>query len=327
MGVIVMKRSRTHKNQLSIFEFIIDNDREDFNEKPEKDLNDKDNTEENIESALNNYRIVDVYFQEIKRFRLLQPSEEVELAKRIEQGDKEAKNEFINANLRLVASIARRYINVSKFSYLDLIQEGNLGLIEAVEKFDYRRDIKFSTYATHWIRQYIFRAIGNYGRAIRIPIHMIERYFKVKKITEYLEQQLRRQPTHKEIADALGLSLEKVLDVKKLPMNVLSLEECSLGDEYSLLDILENVEATNPEEVVEQKMLEIEFEKVLSLMTPREKKLLELRFGFDGLERTLEETGRYFGVNRRRALQIQQKAISRLRRPRLAHRLKHFLYS
>jgi len=323
-----MKSSRKHKNQLSIFEFIIDNDREDLNENSEKDLYDKDDTEENIERALNNNKIVDVYFQEIKRYRLLQPSEEVELAKRIEQGDKEAKNEFINANLRLVASIARRYINVSKFSYLDLIQEGNLGLIEAVEKFDYRRDTKFSTYATQWIRQYIFRAIGNNGRTIRIPIHMIERYFKVKNITEYLEQKLKRQPTSKEIADVLGLSLEQVLDVKKLPMNVFSLEECSLGEEYSLLDVLENVEATNPEKIVEQKILEIEFEKILSSsITPREKKLLELRFGFDGLERTLVETGRYFGVNNRRALQIQQKAIFKLRRARLGRILKPFLYS
>jgi len=269
---------------------------------------------------------VRMYLKEIGRVPLLTAEEEVELAKRIEQGDEEAKRRLAEANLRLVVSIAKRYVGRGML-FLDLIQEGNLGLLKAVEKFDYRKGFKFSTYATWWIRQAITRAIADQARTIRIPVHMVETINKLVRVSRQLLQELGREPTPAEIAERMGLPEERVREILKIAQEPVSLET-PIGEEEDshLGDFIEDQEAPAPAEAASYLMLKEQLEDVLDTLTPREEKVLRLRFGLDdGRARTLEEVGQVFGVTRERIRQIEAKALRKLRHPSRSKKLKDFL--
>jgi RNA polymerase primary sigma factor len=269
---------------------------------------------------------VRMYLKEIGRVPLLTAEEEVELAKRIEQGDEEAKRRLAEANLRLVVSIAKRYVGRGML-FLDLIQEGNLGLIKAVEKFDYRKGYKFSTYATWWIRQAITRAIADQARTIRIPVHMVETINKLIRITRQLVQELGREPTPEEIAAQMDISVERVREIQKISQEPVSLET-PIGEEEDshLGDFIEDQDAPAPAEAASFRLLKEQLEEVLETLTPREEKVLRLRFGLDdGRARTLEEVGHVFGVTRERIRQIEAKALRKLRHPSRSKKLKDYL--
>lgn len=269
---------------------------------------------------------VRMYLKEIGRVDLLTAEEEIELAERIEQGDEEAKRRLAEANLRLVVSIAKRYVGRGML-FLDLIQEGNLGLIKAVEKFDYRKGFKFSTYATWWIRQAITRAIADQARTIRIPVHMVETINKLIRVQRQLLQDLGREPTPEEIAEDMGLTPEKVREILKIAQEPVSLET-PIGeeDDSHLGDFIEDQEATSPAEHAAYELLKEQLEDVLDTLTDREENVLRLRFGLDdGRTRTLEEVGKVFGVTRERIRQIEAKALRKLRHPSRSKRLKDFL--
>jgi RNA polymerase primary sigma factor len=269
---------------------------------------------------------VRMYLREIGKISLLTPEEEVELAKRVEEGDEEAKKKLIEANLRLVVSIAKKYIGRG-LSFLDLIQEGNLGLIRAVEKFDYRKGFKFSTYATWWIRQAITRAIADQARTIRIPVHMVETINKLIRVSRQLVQQLGREPTIEEIAQALGLPPEKVEDIQRIAQEPVSLETPIGEEEDSQLgDFLEDKESPNPEDATAGQLLREQLEEMLGELTEREREVLRLRFGLeDGHAHTLEEVGKRFNVTRERIRQIEAKALRKLRHPSRSKRLRDYL--
>ncbi|HPP13594.1 MAG TPA: RNA polymerase sigma factor RpoD [Acetomicrobium flavidum] len=269
---------------------------------------------------------VRMYLREIGKIPLLTPEEEIELAKRVEEGDEEAKKKLIEANLRLVVSIAKKYIGRG-LSFLDLIQEGNLGLIRAVEKFDYRKGFKFSTYATWWIRQAITRAIADQARTIRIPVHMVETINKLIRVSRQLVQQLGREPTTEEIAQALGLPPEKVEDIQRIAQEPVSLETPIGEEEDSQLgDFLEDKESPNPEEATAGQLLREQLEEMLDELTEREREVLRLRFGLeDGHAHTLEEVGKRFNVTRERIRQIEAKALRKLRHPSRSKRLRDYL--
>ncbi|AVX20166.1 MAG: RNA polymerase sigma factor RpoD [Bacillota bacterium] len=269
---------------------------------------------------------VRMYLKEIGRVPLLTPEEEIELAKRMEQGDEEAKRRLAEANLRLVVSIAKRYVGRGML-FLDLIQEGNLGLIKAVEKFDYRKGYKFSTYATWWIRQAITRAIADQARTIRIPVHMVETINKLIRVSRQLLQELGREPSPEEIAEAMDVPVEKVREIMKIAQEPVSLET-PIGEEEDshLGDFIEDEDAPAPAEAASYHLLKEQLEEVLSTLTPREEKVLRLRFGLeDGRARTLEEVGQEFGVTRERIRQIEAKALRKLRHPSRSKKLKDFL--
>ena len=269
---------------------------------------------------------VRMYLKEIGRVPLLTAEEEIELAKRIEQGDEEAKRRLAEANLRLVVSIAKRYVGRGML-FLDLIQEGNLGLIKAVEKFDFRKGFKFSTYATWWIRQAITRAIADQARTIRIPVHMVETINKLIRVSRQLLQELGREPTPEEIAQEMDLPVERVREIMKIAQEPVSLET-PIGEEEDshLGDFIEDQEAPAPAEEASFQMLKEQLEGVLDTLTPREEKVLRLRFGLDdGRSRTLEEVGQVFGVTRERIRQIEAKALRKLRHPSRSKKLKDFL--
>jgi len=269
---------------------------------------------------------VRMYLKEIGRVPLLTAEEEVELAKRIEQGDELAKRRLAEANLRLVVSIAKRYVGRGML-FLDLIQEGNLGLIKAVEKFDFRKGFKFSTYATWWIRQAITRAIADQARTIRIPVHMVETINKLIRVSRQLLQELGREPTPEEIAKEMDLPVERVREIMKIAQEPVSLET-PIGEEEDshLGDFIEDQEAPAPAEEASFLMLREQLEGVLDTLTPREEKVLRLRFGLDdGRSRTLEEVGQVFGVTRERIRQIEAKALRKLRHPSRSKKLKDFL--
>ncbi|GEN46516.1 RNA polymerase sigma factor RpoD [Alkalibacillus haloalkaliphilus] len=269
---------------------------------------------------------VRMYLKEIGRVDLLSADEEIELANKIEQGDEEAKRRLSEANLRLVVSIAKRYVGRGML-FLDLIQEGNMGLIKAVEKFDYRKGFKFSTYATWWIRQAITRAIADQARTIRIPVHMVETINKLIRVQRQLLQDLGREPTPEEIAQEMDLTPEKVREILKIAQEPVSLET-PIGeeDDSHLGDFIEDQEATSPSDHAAYELLKEQLEDVLDTLTDREENVLRLRFGLDdGRTRTLEEVGKVFGVTRERIRQIEAKALRKLRHPSRSKRLKDFL--
>mgnify|MGYP000991481234 FL=1 len=269
---------------------------------------------------------VRMYLKEIGRVPLLTAEEEVELAKGIEEGSEEAKRQLAEANLRLVVSIAKRYVGRG-MHFLDLIQEGNLGLIKAVEKFDYRKGFKFSTYATWWIRQAITRSIADQARTIRIPVHMVETINKLTRVSRQLLQELGRAPTPEEIAEEMDLPVERVREIMKIAQEPVSLET-PIGEEEDshLGDFIEDQEATAPAEAAAFTMLQEQLGQVLESLTPREQQVLRLRFGLDdGRGRTLEEVGQVFGVTRERIRQIEAKALRKLRHPSRSKKLKDFL--
>ncbi|HCW50901.1 MAG TPA: RNA polymerase sigma factor RpoD [Clostridiales bacterium] len=269
---------------------------------------------------------VRMYLKEIGRVPLLTPEEEVELAKRVEAGDEEAKRRLAEANLRLVVSIAKRYVGRGML-FLDLIQEGNLGLMKAVEKFDYRKGYKFSTYATWWIRQAITRAIADQARTIRIPVHMVETINKLIRISRQLLQELGREPTPEEIAKEMDMSEERVREIMKIAQEPVSLET-PIGEEEDshLGDFIPDEDAQAPADAASFLLLKEQLKDVLGTLTPREQKVLRLRFGLDdGRPRTLEEVGRFFDVTRERIRQIEAKALRKLRHPSRSKKLKDYL--
>lgn len=269
---------------------------------------------------------VRLYLSEIGRVPLLTAAEEVELARRIEQGDAAAKRQLMEANLRLVVSIARRYSGRG-MALLDLIQEGNLGLLKAVEKFDHRKGFRFSTYATWWIRQAVTRAIADQARTIRIPVHLVETIGKLRRVTRDLGQELGRDPQLEEVAQALGIPAERVSEIRRAAQDPVSLQT-PIGDEQDshLGDFLEDEETPAPADVVAERLLHEQLESTLGTLTPREEQVLRLRFGLDdGRSRTLEEVGHAFGVTRERIRQIEAKALRKLRHPARSKLLKDFM--
>jgi len=285
--------------------------------------------EEEVSKGLASDDPVRMYLREIGRIPLLSADQEIELARRIEMGGSDgavAKRKLVQANLRLVVSIAKKYVGRGML-FLDLIQEGNLGLIRAAEKFDYERGYKFSTYATWWIRQAITRAIADQARTIRIPVHMVETINKLKKVTRKLAQDKGRKPTEEEIAESMEISVSKLREIVKVAQEPISLETPIGKEEDSRLgDFIEDREAETPANSVTQELLREDIIEVMAGLSPRERDVLRLRFGLDdGRQRTLEEVGQLFGVTRERIRQIEAKALRKLRHPNRSRRLREYI--
>ena len=271
---------------------------------------------------------VKMYLKDIGKVPLLSAEEEIELAKRMEAGDEMAKKKLAESNLRLVVSIAKRYVGRGML-FLDLIQEGNLGLLKAVEKFDYRKGYKFSTYATWWIRQAITRAIADQARTLRIPVHMVETINKVTRVSRDLLQKLGREPLPEEVGEVMGLPKERVQEIMKIGQEPVSLET-PIGEEEDshLGDFIQDESIPTPVEATNQTLLHEQLDEVVSTLTEREQRVIKLRFGWDdGRPRTLEEVGKEFNVTRERIRQIEAKALRKLRHPNRSRKLKDFLYN
>ncbi len=308
------------ENNIKVIESV------EFLEMPEEGK--KKITKEKTSLRLETFDNVQMYLREIGRIPLLTAQEEVKLAKGIEQGDEESRQKLTQANLRLVVSIAKRYIGRSRnLSLLDLIQEGNIGLFKAVEKFDYHKGYKFSTYATWWIRQAITRALADQARTIRIPVHMVETISKYIQVKRRLLQDLGREPLAEEIATEMGESIDKVRQIVKISQETISLE-APVGDdeeESSLREFVEDKKTISPSQSAARKLLQKRLEEILVDLSPREQKILEMRFGLrDGVTHTLEEVGQEFGVTRERIRQIEAKALERMRQHDASKRLKGY---
>ena len=305
---------------------------DDFEDEPnEEDLHEVEDlkldeiTEDSFE-GINVDDPVRMYLREIGRIQLLTYEKELELAKRILEDDEDAKQELAEANLRLVVSIAKKYVGRGML-FLDLIQEGNMGLIKAVEKFDYTKGFKFSTYATWWIRQSITRAIADQARTIRIPVHMVETINKVIRTSRHLLQQLGREPSPEELAKELEMTVEKVMEIQKIAQDPVSLET-PIGeeDDSHLGDFIQDEDSPAPQDAAAYTLLKEQLEEVMSTLTVREAKVLRLRFGLDdGKARTLEEVGKEFDVTRERIRQIEAKALRKLRHPSRSKKLKDYM--
>lgn len=318
------------KNDIDVLQVVDGDD----NEVLDEDLNLIDDTSDedsdlmdlSIPDTINIEDPVRMYLKEIGKVPLLTAEEEIDLAKRMEAGDEEAKKRLAEANLRLVVSIAKRYVGRGML-FLDLIQEGNLGLIKAVEKFDYNKGFKFSTYATWWIRQAITRAIADQARTIRIPVHMVETINKLVRVSRQLLQELGREPTPEEIAERMEIPVERVREILKISQEPVSLET-PIGEEEDshLGDFIQDDNVPVPAEAAAFTLLKEQLVEVLGTLTEREQKVLRLRFGLDdGRARTLEEVGKEFNVTRERIRQIEAKALRKLRHPSRSRKLKDYL--
>ena len=307
--------------------------KDDFDDEPdEEDLKEVEDlkldevTQDDTFEGINVDDPVRMYLREIGRIKLLTYDQELELAKKILDGDEEAKQELAEANLRLVVSIAKKYVGRGML-FLDLIQEGNMGLIKAVEKFDYTKGFKFSTYATWWIRQSITRAIADQARTIRIPVHMVETINKLIRNSRHLLQRLGREPTPEELSKELEMPIDKVMEIQKIAQDPVSLET-PIGeeDDSHLGDFIQDEDSPAPQDAAAYTLLKEQLEEVMSTLTPREAKVLRLRFGLDdGKARTLEEVGREFDVTRERIRQIEAKALRKLRHPSRSKKLKDYM--
>ena len=318
------------KNDIDVLQVVEGDDSDALDE--DLNLMDENNEEEgdlmdlSVPDTINIEDPVRMYLKEIGKVPLLTAEEEIELAKRMEAGDEEAKKRLAEANLRLVVSIAKRYVGRGML-FLDLIQEGNLGLIKAVEKFDYNKGFKFSTYATWWIRQAITRAIADQARTIRIPVHMVETINKLVRVSRQLLQELGREPTPEEIAERMEIPVERVREILKISQEPVSLET-PIGEEEDshLGDFIQDDNVPVPAEAAAFTLLKEQLVEVLGTLTEREQKVLRLRFGLDdGRARTLEEVGREFNVTRERIRQIEAKALRKLRHPSRSRKLKDYL--
>lgn len=312
-------------------QIVDDNDLDDI-EPDDEDLAEveKLDIDTNIdESNMDGVKIDDpvrMYLREIGKIPLLTYDQELELAKRILKGDEEAKKKLTESNLRLVVSIAKKYVGRGML-FLDLIQEGNMGLIKSVEKFDYTKGYKFSTYATWWIRQAITRAIADQARTIRIPVHMVETINKLLRTSRHLLQEKGREPTPEEIAEEMEIPVEKVLEIQKIAQDPVSLET-PIGEENDshLGDFIQDEDSPSPQDAASYTMLREQLNDVMKTLTPREAKVLRLRFGLDdGKSRTLEEVGKQFNVTRERIRQIEAKALRKLRHPSRSKKLKEYM--
>ena len=285
--------------------------------------------DEELRELMNNIKVDDpvkMYLKDIGSVTLLTSEQEVELAKRILQGDHRAKSELCERNLKLVVSIAKKYVNRSSMQFLDLIQEGNLGLLKAVEKFDFTKGFRFSTYATWWIRQAITRAIADQARTIRIPVHMVETIHRLSRVSKQLMQELGRDPSNSEIAERMGVSEQRVSEIQKIAQDPVSLESpVGEEDESKISDFVEDETMTTPDENTAQDILKAQLLAVIETLTPREQKVIRLRYGLDDNHaRTLEEVGKEFNVTRERIRQIEAKALRKLRHPNRSKKLQDF---
>ncbi len=320
-GVDVLRISENDSDVDSLL--LLSDDDMNLDEEEEVDM---ENLDLSVPEGVSIEDPVRMYLKEIGKVPLLSAEEEIELAQRMEQGDESAKKRLAEANLRLVVSIAKRYVGRGML-FLDLIQEGNLGLIKAVEKFDYRKGYKFSTYATWWIRQAITRAIADQARTIRIPVHMVETINKLIRVSRQLLQELGREPSPEEIAKEMNMSVERVREILKISQEPVSLET-PIGEEEDshLGDFIQDDNVPVPADAAAFTMLKEQLEDVLSTLTDREQKVLRLRFGLDdGRARTLEEVGKEFNVTRERIRQIEAKALRKLRHPSRSRKLKDYL--
>ena len=289
----------------------------------------EDVSKDNLEDIIVQISVDDpvkTYLKDIGKVPLLSSDEEIELAKKMMEGDPVAKAKLSESNLRLVVSIAKRYVSRSNMQFLDLIQEGNIGLLKAVEKFDHTKGFRFSTYATWWIRQSITRAIADQARTIRVPVHMVETINKLTRVTRTLIQKLGRDPTSSEIANAMGIPEERIMEIQRIAMDPISLET-TIGDEEDskISDFIEDDSALSPLEAASQSLLREQLLSVIETLTPREQKVIRMRYGLDNSHaRTLEEVGKEFNVTRERIRQIEAKALRKLRHPNRSKKLTDY---